>query len=129
MLRRAFMFLAMAGSAFAGVRWFVLGVTASKWIGLPAYASAMQSFQTQSRNWGISALALQAAAIAISLGRMNPQLKPLRSDATTVLTDHAVSADRWFVRAAFCILGTVAMVLVIGLTIYVVESKGAPFSR
>ncbi len=129
MLRRSFMLLAMAGSAFSAVRWFLLGVNASKWIGLPEYASAMQRVQAQSRNWGIAALALQALAIAISVGRMDAQFRPRPSETTTPFTQHALSADRWFVRAAICILGTVAMVMVIGLAIYVVESKDAWFSR
>jgi hypothetical protein len=48
--------LLAAASSYAIDRWFFSGVMASKWIGLPQYASAMRELQNESRNWGIVAL-------------------------------------------------------------------------
>jgi hypothetical protein len=58
-----------AASSYAIDRWFFSGVMASKWIGLPQYASAMRELQNESRNWGIVALVLEIAALALVLPR------------------------------------------------------------
>jgi hypothetical protein len=61
--------LAVAASAYAADRWFFAGLTASKWIGLPQYASAMKELQNESRDWGIAALFLEGTAVALGLPR------------------------------------------------------------
>ena len=54
--------LLAAASSYAIDRWFFSGLIASKWIGLPQYASAMKELLNESRNWGIVALVLEIAA-------------------------------------------------------------------
>src|SRR2546427_8943409 len=39
--------------------------SASKWIDLPQYASAMKELQNESRNWGIAGVVLESAALAL----------------------------------------------------------------
>lgn len=111
----------MAASAFAVIRWFFLGLTASKWIGLPQYASAMHELQKQSRNWGISALVLEGVAITLSLLPMKTQLKTLPPNATPYITYPRQLVDHWFIRAALCIVGTIAMILLFFFVIIMVS--------
>ena len=68
--------LSAAGAAYAVDRWFLSGVMASKWIGLPQYASAMSQLQMESRHWGIAALVAEGTggpvgATALGQGETN----------------------------------------------------------
>jgi membrane protein YqaA with SNARE-associated domain len=56
-----------AASGYAIDRWFFSGLMASKWIGLPQYASAMKELQNESRNWGIVVVVLEIATLALVL--------------------------------------------------------------
>jgi hypothetical protein len=115
-LKLSIVTLTIAASAYAVVRWFFLGLTASKWIGLPQYAAMMQSVQNQSRNWGIAALMLEAIAISFSALLLGKPVKPIPSSS---VTGPAQSTDHWLARAGLCVLGTVAMILVLFLIIFV----------
>jgi hypothetical protein len=97
--------LTIAASAFAVLRWFILGLAASKWVGLPPYAATMQSVQNQSRNWGVAALMLEATAISFSLLLFGKGVKTIPS---TSVTGPAQLTDHWLARAALCVFGTVA---------------------
>jgi len=71
--RYLFAVLVVTAAAYAVDRWFISGLVASKWIGLPQYASAMKELQNESRNWGIAALVLESAALALSLPRWSKE--------------------------------------------------------
>lgn len=107
----------VASSAYALNQWFFLGLTASKWIGLPQFAPAMQRLNTESGRWGIAALALQCVAILMILPR-----KPKQS-ASVFSTERAPSepldAHAWIehlghcaLRAALCCFITILLVVV-----------------
>jgi hypothetical protein len=87
--------LAVAAAAYAVDKWFFLGVTASKWIGLADHAALMRQTQDQSRNWGIAALVLELVAIILSL--------PIESSSGGIHIIHCLR------RSVFCILGTVVL--------------------
>ncbi len=127
--RRFVVVLAMAASALAVTRWFFLGVTASKWIGLPQYAFAMHEIRNQSRGWGMSALVLEGVAIALSVLPMKTRLQTSPPGATPRLTYPKQIAENWLIRAALCIAGTVAMILLFFFVIYIMEMRTVPLPR
>ncbi len=94
----------MAASASALNRWFVLGLTASKWIGLPRYASAMQNLNTESNRWGIAAIALQCVAILLILPRKPEQAAFVFS--TDRLPGEPFDAHVWIEYLGHCLLRT-----------------------
>lgn len=113
----------MAGSAFAVIEWFFLGVTASKWIGLPQYASAMRHLQDESRNWGIAVLVLQAVALALSLFSRTHQQEVLPAPRAPLT--YVFEKNRWvellesrLIRAALCILGTIGLIILFAVLAY-----------
>lgn len=113
----------MASSAFAVIPWFFLGLNASKWIGLPQFASAMQKLQHESRTWGIASLILEAVALALSLYPRTQHESPLPTAGAPfayVLEKNrwVELVEHWFVRAALCILGTIGLVIFFGVIIY-----------
>lgn len=67
--RFALAILFVAACSYAIDRWFLAGVVASKWIGLPQYEQAMKELQKQSAIWGIVALAFGIAAFVLILPR------------------------------------------------------------
>jgi hypothetical protein len=80
--------LAMTACAYTAMQWFQLDEFANMF-GLPQSAPiASQELVAQSQNWGIAALVLGSLAFVLSLLPVRKQPK------------------HWFVRAAFCILGT-----------------------
>jgi hypothetical protein len=82
--RLALLILITCLCSYAVDRWFLWGLTASKWIGLPQYEQAMAGLRTESAKWGVVAVVLGVAAFLLALPRWPARLK---SDATrTVLT-------------------------------------------
>lgn len=106
-LRLSIVTLTIAASAYAVVRWFILGLTASGWIGLPQFAETMQRVQHQSRNWGITALMLEVVSISFSLLPFRKRVKTVPSSSITSPAVQAQLTDHWAARAALCVLGTV----------------------
>ena len=82
--RLALLILITCLCSYAVDRWFLWGLTASKWIGLPQYEQAMAGLRTESAKWGVVAVVLGVAAFLLALPRWPARLK---SEATrTVLT-------------------------------------------
>jgi hypothetical protein len=111
--------LAVAAAAYTVDRWFISGVIASKWIGLPQYASAMKELQNASRNWGIAALVLEAAALALALPRWPKKKTPLARGSVLTL---GIAQNRWteylgrcIFHAVLCLLGLVGLAVLIPL--------------
>jgi hypothetical protein len=103
----------VAGSAYALSRWFFLGLTASKWIGLPQFASAVQELNSESGSWGIAALVLECVAILLILPR-----KPKRQPSAPL------DAHAWFEHLGHCALRTAlcCFITVFLVVVYVVLS-------
>lgn len=117
LIRRFFVFVCVVGAAFSIIRWFLAGLIASKWIGLPQYASEMHDLQNKSRHWGIAAVVLEIVAIAISL---YPGSRPATAERDSVSYSRQVTGP-WYVRSAFCIVGTVGLVALWFGVVYLVE--------
>ena len=100
-------------------RWFFSGLTASKWIGLPQYASAMKELQDESRNWGVAALSIEIAAFALALPRWpKERILLARDSASTLGTEMNVWTEylgRCVLHAVGCLLGSVGLATLIPL--------------
>ena len=103
--------LAMAAAAYAVDRWFFSGLIASKWIGLPQYASKMKELQIASRNWGIAALVLDGTALALTLPSW-PKKKLIHARGS-VLTFGTEQND-WTEYLGRCIAHAVLLLLASG---------------
>jgi len=111
--------LTVALSAYALDRWFFSGLVASKWIGLPEYASAMNELLVESHKWGIVALILGSTAVALGL----PRWPRKESNVTTgsVLTLGSERnvwtgyLGRCILHAAICIIAVVGSAILIYL--------------
>jgi hypothetical protein len=111
--------LFIAATGYAIDRWFFSGVMASKWIGLPQYASAMTKLQNESRNYGIVALALGAVALALALPRLPKQeLVLIRNAPLTLSTERNAWTEylgRCILHGGLCFLATFAFAILIPL--------------
>jgi hypothetical protein len=109
----------VAASSYATDRWFFSGLIASKWIGLPQYASAMRNLQNESRNWGIVALVLEIAALALVLPRWpKEELALTKNSPLTLSTRRNVRTEylgRCILHGGLCLLGTLGLAIVIPL--------------
>jgi hypothetical protein len=98
--------LLAAASSYAIDRWFFSGLMASKWIGLPQYASAMRELQNESRNWGIVALVLVIAALTLVLPRWpKHELALTKNSPLTLSTERNVWTEylgRCILHAGLC---------------------------
>ena len=119
--------LFVAASGFAIDRWFISGLIASKWIGLPQYASAMRELQRESRTWGIVALTLEFASLALLVPRWPKETQALMDNP---LLTYAVSPNarteylrRCVLHIGLCFLGTLVAAILIPLIAY---AFGAP---
>ncbi len=103
--------LAAAAAAYALDRWFFSGVMASKWIGLPQYASAMNKLKAGSATWGIAALAAECLALLLVLPRWTAEKSTPSANSVLAWPPQqnltAQYAWKCFFRASFCLLGTV----------------------
>ncbi len=115
----------MATCAWALIRWFSLGLMASKLIGLPQYASAMQSMEQQSRRWGIAAVVLEVVALVLAVFA-ETESDVSRPVACASLTYPFMQnrwmhlLQRWFIRVVMVMLGTIGLVLLFLFVIYLV---------
>lgn len=125
--------LFMIGSAYSLIRWFTAGLIASKWIGLPEYAFAMREMEQQSRRWGIAALILEGIALILSLVVPgHPAVRPTTANAPLTFP---FEQNRWkyfvqlrLVRAGLCIFGTIGLVLVWMIAVYIIATLSLPKS-
>jgi hypothetical protein len=106
-------------SGYAIDRWFFSGLTASKWIGLPQYASAMKELQNESRNWGIVVVVLESTALALVLPRWpKEEIALTRSSPLTLSSERNVWTEylgQCILHAGLCLLGTVGLAILIPL--------------
>jgi len=111
--------LLAAASSCAIDRWFFSGLIASKWIGLPQYASAMKELLNESRNWGIVALVLEIAALALVLPLWpKEELALTKNSFLTLSTERNVWTEylgRCILHAGLCLLGTLGLAILIPL--------------
>lgn len=77
--RLALLILVTCLSSYAADRWFLSGLTASKWIGLPQYEQAMTELRTESAKSGAAAVVLGIVAFLLAVPRWPARVK---SDAT-----------------------------------------------
>ncbi|HTF24965.1 MAG TPA: hypothetical protein VK937_13780 [Candidatus Limnocylindria bacterium] len=109
--------LLVAASGYAIDRWFLSGLMASKWIGLPQYASAMRKLQNESRNWGIVVLVLEIAALALVLPRWpKGELALTKNSVLTLSTERNVWTEylgRCILHTGLCILGTLGLAFLV----------------
>lgn len=102
------------------------GLIASKWIGLPQYASAMRELQNESRNWGIVALVLEIAALALVLPRWPKEELALTKNSTLAFSTGwnapTEYLGRCILHAGLCLLGTLGLAILIPLIAAVVHS-------
>jgi hypothetical protein len=108
-----------AASGYAIDRWFFSGLTASKWIGLPQYASAMKELQNESLNWGIVVVVLEIATLALVLPRWpKVEIALTKSSPLTLSSERNVRTDylgRCILRAGLWLFGTVGFAILIPL--------------
>ena len=111
--------LLAAASSYAIDRWFFSGVMASKWIGLPQYASAMRELQKESRNWGIVALVLEIVALALVLPRWPKKELALPKNSPITLSSRRNARTEYLglgiLHAGLCLLGTLGLAILIPL--------------
>jgi hypothetical protein len=111
--------LLAAASGYAIDRWFFSGLMASKWIGLPQYASAMKELQNESQNWGIGVIVLESAAVALVLPRWpKEEIALTKGSPLTFSSERNVWSEylgRCTLRAGLCLLGTVGLAILIPL--------------
>jgi len=113
--------LLAAASSYAIDRWFFSGVTASKWIGLPEYGSAMRELQDDSLKWGIVALVLGILALALVLPRWPKKELALPKNSPITLSSSGRNArteeylGRCVLHAGLCLLGTLGLAILIPL--------------
>ncbi|MGB8476714.1 MAG: hypothetical protein WCE61_21745 [Candidatus Acidiferrum sp.] len=109
----------MAAAAYALDRWFFAGLTASKWIGLPQYASAMKELQAESRIWGIAALIIESLALALALPHWPKQKpEPQKNSDLSLATERNLSREyimRCVFHSGLCVLGTVVFAILVPL--------------
>jgi hypothetical protein len=109
--------LVIVACSYAIDRWFFSGLTASKWIGLPQYASAMNELLNESRNWGIIAVILGAVALVLVLPRWpKREGRPTTSASLALVSERSAWTDFLLsctVRAGLCLLGIVALAILI----------------
>jgi hypothetical protein len=108
------MFLTMAAAAYAAIRWFFLGAIASKWIDLPQFAVQKREAQIASRNWGLSALALECITVALCLSIRKTRLQA---------GSNADMLSHWVFRVIYCAVGTVVMVFSYVLFVYLTAHR------
>jgi len=117
--RYSLVILLVAASGYATDRWFFSGLMASKWIGLPQYASAMKELQNESRNWGIAGVVLESAALALALPRWpKEEIALTRSSPLSLSSERNVWTEylgRCILYAGLCLLGTVGLAILIPL--------------
>jgi len=103
--------LTAAAAAYALDRWFFSGVTASKWIGLPQYASEMSRLKAESETWGMAALVAEGLALLLVLPRWTAEkLTPFASAVLAQPPQQNLMAEyawKCFFRVGLCLLGTV----------------------
>ena len=87
----------MACAGYAADEWFFGGLVASKWIGLPAYESQMREALRESRAWGIAAIVMECAAVALAM----PSWLKQRGDTDSSIILETVGSSR-FGRAVLC---------------------------
>ncbi len=108
-----------AASGYAIDRWFFSGVMASKWIGLPQYASEMRALQNESRNWGIVASVLETAALALVLPCWPKQELALTRNATLTLSSErnvwTEYLGQCILQVGLCLLATIGFAILIPL--------------
>jgi hypothetical protein len=109
--------LLAAACGYAMDRWFFPGLIASKWIGLPQFALAMRELQNEFRNWGIGALALEIAALALVWPRW-PEDEPAltRNSPLTLSTGLKARTEylsRCILHVGLCLLGTLGFAILI----------------
>ena len=108
-----------ATSGYAIDRWFFSGLMASKWIGLPQYASAMKELQNESRNWGIVVVVLEIATLALVLPRWpKVEIALTKSSPLTLSSERNVWTEylgRCILRAGLWLFGTVGFAILIPL--------------
>ena len=117
--------LTMAACAWALIQWFFLGLLASKWIGLPQYASAMQKQEQLSRSWGIAGAVLEVVALVLAFfAERQPSIPAPAAHASLT---YPFEQNRWmhlvrywFIRMALVVLGTVGFILLFLVIIYFV---------
>jgi hypothetical protein len=115
--------LSAAGAAYAVDRWFLSGVMASKWIGLPQYASAMSQLQMESRHWGIAALVAEGLAVLLVLPRWAKEKRtPIATSVLTAPREENLRLGYFWkciLRVGFCLGGTllaaISVPLIIGI--------------
>jgi hypothetical protein len=109
----------VAVSGYAMDRWFYSGLIASKWIGLPQYASAMRELQNESRNWGIVAAALEIAALAFVWPRWPKEKLALTGNSAltlgTGLNARTEYLSQCILHVGLCFLGTLGLAILIPL--------------
>ena len=119
-LRYALALLPAASCSYEVYRWFLSGLVASKWIGLPQYETAMKELQDQSLDWGITALILGILALALVL-----PCWPVRAEAKAIHPPMTASAEgnvwmeylgRCIFRARIIVLATFGLAILIPLT-------------
>ncbi|MGA8143932.1 MAG: hypothetical protein WB987_08605 [Candidatus Acidiferrales bacterium] len=106
--------LAVIAAAYALDRSFSAGMIASKWIGLPQYASMMHDLQKESRLWGVAALVLQSAAVLLSVPNKRKRQSPGTGFGS--LPDNAFYDSEWIeyfgkfaLRVILCCVATIAL--------------------
>jgi hypothetical protein len=97
---------------------------ASKLIGLPQYADAMQRLQRQSTRWGIAAVVLEI--IALASGVLAEDRRDFLQPSAQASLTYPFEQNRWmnfiqhrFIRLALVAVGTLALVVVFAVVIYV----------
>jgi len=76
--RLALLILITCLCSYAVDRWFLSGLTAGKWIGLPQYEQAMAGLRMESAKWGGVAVVLGVAAFLLALPRWPARSKAMR---------------------------------------------------
>jgi hypothetical protein len=123
-----------AVSACLGGLWFIMGVTASKWIGLDSMAVQMEKLNTQSRLMGYLALTLQVLAFWVFPPKQaQPGLLSGACQGTLSYPNEArtnalwrTAWERYGIRLAFLIFGTLGFLiiyLVVGLLSRVLSGR------
>jgi len=91
----------LPAAAYAVDRWFLSGLMASKWIGLPQYESQMRELQTVSRKWGTVALVLEIVGTMLVLP---PWPKLQTNQARASVLSGVINNHLWTGYLVRCIL-------------------------
>jgi hypothetical protein len=120
-LRYSVATLSAVVAAYAVDRWFLSGVMASKWIGLPQHASAMNRLQMESQRWGIAALIAEGLAVLLVLPRWAKEKQvPIATSALTASRKENLPLGYFWkcaLRMGFCLAGTLLAAISIPLII------------